>query len=127
MCLGENIRFLRTKKGYSQDDIANMLGYKSFTTIQKWESGVSEPPLKALKKLSEIFNIDMNDLATKKLPYNTNEDNNVYYLDDDARDMAQFLYENPDYKVLFDASRKVKKEDIEFVKEMIDRMSNKND
>ena len=127
MCLGENIRFLRTKKGYSQDDIANMLGYKSFTTIQKWESGVSEPPLTALKKLSEIFNIDMNDLATKKLSYNTNEDNNVYYLDDDARDMAQFLYENPDYKVLFDASRKVKKEDIQFVKEMIDRMSNKND
>lgn len=127
MCLGENIRFLRTKKGYSQDDIANMLGYKSFTTIQKWESGVSEPPLKALKKLSEIFNIDMNDLATKKLSYNTNEDNNVYYLDDDARDIAQFLYENPDYKVLFDASRKVKKEDIQFVKEMIDRMSNKND
>lgn len=127
MCLGENIRFLRTKKGYSQDDIANMLGYKSFTTIQKWESGVSEPPLKALKKLSEIFNIDMNDLATKKLSYNTNEDNNVYYLDDDARDMAQFLYENPDYKILFDASRKVKKEDIQFVKEMIDRMSNNND
>ena len=127
MCLGENIRFLRTKKGYSQDDIANMLGYKSFTKKQKWESGVSEPPLKALKKLSEIFNIDMNDLATKKLSYNTNEDNNIYYLDDDARDMAQFLYENPDYKVLFDASRKVKKEDIQFVKEMIDRMSNKND
>lgn len=81
MCLGENIRFLRTKKGYSQDDIASKLGYKSFTTIQKWESGVSEPPLKALKKLSEIFNIDMNDLATKKLSTNTNNDNNVYYLD----------------------------------------------
>lgn len=78
MCLGENIRFLRTKKGYSQDDIASKLGYKSFTTIQKWESGVSEPPLKALKKLSEIFNIDMNDLATKKLSTDTN---NVYYLD----------------------------------------------
>ncbi len=127
MCLGENIRFLRTKKGYSQDDIANKLGYKSFTTIQKWESGVSEPPLKALKKLSEIFNIDMNDLATKKLSTDTCSDNDVYYLDDDARDMAQFMYENPEYKVLFDASRKVKKEDIDFVKQMIDRMSNKGD
>ena len=127
MCLGENIRFLRTKKGYSQDDIANKLGYKSFTTIQKWESGVSEPPLKALKKLSEIFNIDMNDLATKKLFTDTSSDNDVYYLDDDARDMAQFMYENPEYKVLFDASRKVKKEDIDFVKQMIDRMSNKGD
>ena len=31
---------------------------------------------------------------------------------DDARDIAQFLYENPEYKVLFDASRNVKKEDI---------------
>lgn len=127
MCLGENIRFLRTKKGYSQDDIANKLGYKSFTTIQKWESGVSEPPLKALKKLSEIFNIDMNDLATKKLSTDTSSDNDVYYLDDDARDMAQFMYENPEYKVLFDASRRVKKEDIDFVKQMIDRMSNKGD
>ncbi|HBO03748.1 MAG: hypothetical protein BHV87_07775 [Clostridiales bacterium 36_14] len=127
MCLGENIRFLRTKKGYSQDDIANMLGYKSFTTIQKWESGVSEPPLKALKKLSEIFNVDMNDLATKNLSIDTNHEDSIYYLDDDAREMAQFMYENPDYKVLFDASRKVKKEDIEFVKEMIDRLSNRND
>ncbi len=124
MCLGENIRFLRNKKGYSQEDIADMLGYKSFTTIQKWESGVSEPPLKALKKLAEIFNIDMNDLATKKLSTAINQNDNTYYLNDDARDMAQFLYENPDYKVLFDASRKVKKEDIQFVKEMIDRMSN---
>lgn len=121
MCLGENIRFLRTKKGYSQDDIANMLGYKSFTTIQKWESGVSEPPLKALKKLSEIFNVDMNDLATKNLSIDTNHEDSIYYLDDDAREMAQFMYENPDYKVLFDASRKVSKEDIEMVKAIIDK------
>jgi hypothetical protein len=69
----------------------------------------------------------MNDLATKKLSTDTSSDNDVYYLDDDARDMAQFMYENPEYKVLFDASRKVKKEDIQFVKEMIDRMSNNND
>ena len=44
-----------------------------------------------------------------------------YYLNDEARDLAQFLYENPDYKVLFDASRNVKKDDIEFVKQMLDR------
>ena len=69
----------------------------------------------------------MNDLATKNLSIDTNHEDSIYYLDDDAREMAQFMYENPDYKVLFDASRKVKKEDIEFVKEMIDRLSNRND
>ncbi len=47
-----------------------------------------------------------------------------YYLNEDAKEYAQFLFDNPEYKVLFDASRRVKKEDINFVKEMIDRMTN---
>ena len=46
-----------------------------------------------------------------------------YYLDDEAREYAEFLHKNPEYKVLFDASRKVKKKDIEFVTEFIERMS----
>lgn len=46
-----------------------------------------------------------------------------YYLNSDARELAEFLHKNPEYKVLFDASRNVKKEDIEFVKQFIERMS----
>jgi ferredoxin len=45
----------------------------------------------------------------------------TYYINDDAREMAQFLFENPEYKVLFDASRKVSKEDIATVKAIMDR------
>ena len=62
MYLGKNIRYLRNKNGYSQDLLAEKLGYKSFTTIQKWESGASEPPIKKLQELSKIFNVDMDDL-----------------------------------------------------------------
>lgn len=47
-------------------------------------------------------------------------------LNDEAKDLAEFLFKNPDYKVLFDASRKVKPKDIEFVKNMIDRMNGGN-
>lgn len=67
MELGDNIRYLRTKRGFSQDYIAEKLGYKSYTTIQKWESGVSEPPVKKLKELSVLLNADMNDMANKNL------------------------------------------------------------
>lgn len=67
MGLGDNIRYLRTKCGFSQDYIAEKLGYKSYTTIQKWESGVSEPPVKKLKELSILLNADMNDMANKDL------------------------------------------------------------
>ena len=58
---------------------------------------------------------------------NDNSENYNYYLNEDAREMAQFLFDNPDYKVLFDASRKVKKEDIEKVKRMIDLMNGDSD
>ena len=67
MGLGDNIRYLRIKRGFSQDYIAEKLGYKSYTTIQKWESGVSEPPVKKLKELSALLNADMNDMANKDL------------------------------------------------------------
>lgn len=42
-------------------------------------------------------------------------------------DFANRLKELRLSKGLFDASRKVKKEDIDFVKQMIDRMSNRGD
>ena len=70
MGLGDNIRYLRTKLGFSQDHIAEKLGYKSYTTIQKWESGVSEPPIKKLKELSVLLNVDMNELASGNLQLN---------------------------------------------------------
>ena len=63
MTLGKNIRYLRKKRDWSQDLLAEKLGYKSYTTIQKWEMGTSEPPLKKLKQIADIFCVDMNDLA----------------------------------------------------------------
>ena len=123
MCLAKNIRYLRRKKNLSHDQIAEQLGYKSYTTIQKWEMGTSEPPISKLRALSELLGVDINDLASKDLTIEDDSDES-YYLDEDAREAAEFLHKNPDYKVLFDASRKVKKEDIEFVKQMLDRFSN---
>lgn len=49
-------------------------------------------------------------------------DDDSYYIDKDAREIAEFLYKNPEYRVLFDASRNVKAKDIEFVRQMIDRL-----
>lgn len=67
MSLAKNIRYLRKKQGWGQDALAEKLGYKSYTTIQKWESGVSEPPLKSLHVLANLFHVDINDLANVDL------------------------------------------------------------
>ena len=58
----ENLRFLRYTNGMSQNDLAEKLGYKSFTTIQKWEDGTSFPKVENLNRLAEIFNVELDHL-----------------------------------------------------------------
>lgn len=67
MYLSKNLKYLRLKKGFSQEYLADVLKYKSYTTIQKWEMGVSEPSISILKKLSQIYQIDMDTLYTSDL------------------------------------------------------------
>ena len=45
-----------------------------------------------------------------------------YLLDPEAAEIAQEVHERPELKLLFDASRKVSREDLKFVVDMIDRM-----
>lgn len=80
---GNNIRYLRKLKNMSQDELAEKLGYKSFTTIQKWESGKSEPNLKKLNELSNIFDVDIDKLATTDLSIENNEVKTNYSFKDE--------------------------------------------
>lgn len=118
---------LRSASGLTQAEIAEKLGI-SRSTIGMYETGAREPDFETLEKIADFFNVDTDYLLgrtdkTTVLP----ETAGHYYLNEDAREMAQFMFENPEYKVLFDASRKVKKEDIAFVKEMLDRMRGDSD
>ena len=67
MIFAKNIRYLRKRANMSQESLAEKLGYKSYTTIQKWEMGTSEPPLKIISELASIFNVDVNDLVHSDL------------------------------------------------------------
>ena len=58
----ENLRYLRHTNKMSQDELAEKLGYKSFTTVQKWEDGTAFPRVNTLNKIADIFNIDVDHL-----------------------------------------------------------------
>lgn len=53
----ENLIKIRKSKGYTQKDLASLLGY-SEKTISKWECGNSFPPLDTFAKICEILQID---------------------------------------------------------------------
>ena len=118
MAFSNNLRYLRKKYDMSQEVLANKLGYKSFTTIQKWESGVSEPSVSMVKKIAELFGVTMDQITNDDL----SDAENHYYLDPEAAEIAQEVQSRPELKILFDASRKVSADDLELVINMIDRL-----
>lgn len=118
--------------GYNQADMARKMGV-STATAAKWCTGQSIPRIDKIQSLCNWLGIEKSQLLDAPVgmnstisnsPLRTNKEN--YYINREARELAEFLHKNPEYKVLFDASRKVKKEDIEFVKQLIDRMSSKD-
>lgn len=111
-----NLNYYMDLFGKTQTDLINDLGFNK-SAVSTWCNGTRLPRMDKVDALARYFGISRSDLLEDKdtaaVP--------SYYLNEDAKEMAQFLYENPEYKVLFDATRKVKKEDIDFVKQMLDR------
>lgn len=114
------LRMLRTNTGLSQQALADKLGL-SKSAVNMYERGEREPSFEVLEIIADFFNVDI-DYLLGRTDKTTLLPESSYYFNEDARELAEFMFKNPEYKVLFDASRKVKKEDIEFVRQFIDRM-----
>ncbi len=123
MSIGERMKERRLALGLTLNDLSEKAGV-SRQTIFRYENG-------------EIKNIpsDKIELIARALETTPSflmgwEDNGTpsevpYYLDEEAAAIAQEVYERPEMKILFDASRNASKEDIQFVVEMLDRMAKK--
>lgn len=105
--------------GKTQKEVAEKI-HVSPQTFNTWCQGIAIPRMGKVQLLADYFGINKSDLIEE---HSSNEEQSSYYLDDEAREAADFLHKNPEYKVLFDASRKVKREDIDFVKRMLDKFS----
>lgn len=66
MKFNENIRTLRKQKGYSQEQLAEILNV-SRQAISKWESENAYPEMETLFVLCDIFEVSMDDLMKKDL------------------------------------------------------------
>ena len=118
------IRELCKKKGISVAALERHLGMGNGTIAKNGSFNMRSDRLKAI---ADYFGVTMEYLMTGEEPEQTSMEGNKYYFDDDAAKLAEFLHKNPEYKALFDASRKVKPEDIEFVLQMIKRTANYDD
>ena len=115
--MAKNIMYYMEKHDKTRQDMCEALGVK-YTTFTDWVKGKSYPRIDKIELMANYFGISKTVLVEER----TEQPEEHYYFNEDARELAEFMFKNPEYKVLFDASRKVKKEDLDFVKQFMDRM-----
>lgn len=108
----ERLKELRKRRGLSQVVLAERLGL-SKSTIGAYETGDITPSLDALNLLADFFNVDINYLLGK-------EDGSTYYLDPEAAEIANEIYNRKDLRMLFDTTRKISEEDLQFIVRMVE-------
>ncbi len=122
MNIGERIRERRLELNMSQDDLAKAAGYKSRSSINKIEMDGRGLPQNKIVDIAKALRVTPAYLMGWE-----DEDRSSYYLDPEVAQMAQEMYERPEMRVLFDASRRATKEDIEAVANILEKMSQKQD
>lgn len=111
---------LRTKLGITQEEFRQQFNNRYSRTytaaaISQFENGKRTPETSALIDFANFFNVSIDYLLGNDAP-------NSYYTDPEVSDMANKMKDNPDMRILFDASKDLSKEDLKFVVEMVNRM-----
>lgn len=64
--LSERLKKARTSQGITQEYVAKQL-YVSRQTVSRWEQGKTLPNIHVIKKLSEIYNVSIEDLVNETI------------------------------------------------------------
>ena len=114
LAFAKNLRELMDSSNNTQEDIAKICGV-SQQTVSDWLTGKKYPRMDKVQSILDHFNIPMTALVNDgKGPAEQ------YYLDPETARLAQELKDNPNYRVLMDASRTLSPEAVKEVMKFID-------
>ena len=103
--IGDRLKKIREQKGYSQRDIAAILGV-SRSAVGNWEQGAREPDRKTIQRLSELYDVTSDYLIG---------------ITDDPMTHEEFNRKLEEGKKMFELAMEAKPELVEFWKEAKDR------
>ena len=120
--VGERIKELRLKLGLSQVEFASKIGV-SKQTLYKYENNIiTNIPSDKIEAIADCFGISPATL----MGWDTEQQTESYYTNPETAALAQELLDNPDLRMLFDAARDVKPENLQLAAEMLKRMKETN-
>jgi transcriptional regulator with XRE-family HTH domain len=111
--LSTRLKELRATKQISQADLSNILGVTQ-QAVGKWERDKTTPDYETLKKIASFFGVTTDYLLGNEPP------KREYYHDPEVAAIAQEMHDNPEIKVLFHATKGMKKESIEEIRKFVE-------
>ena len=130
--LYQNIKKYRLANDWSQSELARRVGYADKSMISRIENGKVDLQLNQIKAFADVFGITASELMGSD-GIDTNSDDvqqNVhsadYYLDAETAKKAQELFNDKDLRVLFDAARGSRPEDLQMAADLLRRLKETN-
>lgn len=115
------------REGIRAADLARKTGLLE-STISQYRSGYAKPKEERLALLANALHVNPVWLMGLDVPMDvqTNAPPTDYYLDPEAAEIAQRVFDDPDLRILFHAAQDVSPENIRLAAEMLRRMKETN-
>ena len=122
----KNLNYYMALNEKTQTDLINDLGFNK-SAVSTWCNGTRLPRMDKVESLAKYFGINRSDLIEDK----PDDPDDHYYLNDETREIAQEVFENPDLRSLFHVARDIEPEElrahIDFMKKLKARERKSND
>lgn len=119
-----NLNYYLSVNNYNQADLARHLHVSTATTA-KWCTGQTLPRIDKIQSICNWLGVDKSALLDPPT-VRTDEHPTDYYIDSETAAIAQEVFDNPDLRLLFDAARDVRPENIKLAAEMLRRFKETN-
>ena len=116
----KNLKYFLELNDKQPVDLVNDLKLP-FSTVSNWVNGTKMPRMGNVELLAKYFGIEKSDLLEEK-----NKDGHGYYINPETAEIAQQVFQDPDLRLLFEAARDVKPENIRLAAEMLRRFKQSN-
>lgn len=123
MTIGRNIYHARKLSGMTLEELSKHIGI-SRQTLSRYENGIiGNIPSDRIEKIAIALNVSPAQLMGWEAMNSSLEEE--YYTDPAVSEYAEQLRTNPNMRLLFDATKDMSKEDIDYVVDLVNRLKGK--
>lgn len=113
---------IRNRLGYKDSDVVKATGVTK-STFSDWKAGKYIPKDEKMKKIADFLGVTSDYIRNG---VNESVEKHEYYFDPETAKVAQEVYDNPDLRILFDAARDAKPQDIKMAADLLQRFKETN-